>query len=642
MAVVLSKIFEDAHLSGELRLSGRKLKDFPKITGKYDLSDTVIADLSRNRFCEMPEDVTAFPFLETLVMYHNTLRSIPETVRGLHSLTFLDLRSNLLSVLPRELCFLPIQILLVSNNRLVSLPEELGRMEHLTELDAACNQITHLPARMNDLKNLKSLSLRSNHLVYLPRDVTCLSLVSLDLSGNRIASLPVELRFMTNLVHLELENNPLTSPPASLCMRGIVHVFKYLDTMAFKEERTRAGGTFDGYTTLRRTNSTPKQNTLESQKPPQRPNTEPDCAVIDEIPKYSPTHQIRSLSSDSSPTSNGTPPFSPSHAPATPAHNGSTTSANGDNDILEELKRPQPPQESPTPKRSLNGNNNNSMEMLDGDLSPDNPKSEEKMKAMTNVQTYKEYKEALRQQRNQDSTPIYRSRDHQSTPTQTPSPTFCNSNLGSPISPVHSLLSQKSSTPVHQNGSPIHQMHHIYMNSSDALGMGNDKPMHKVSPSQNGTPTKYPLNTSNGNSQTVEIKTKDCYGIYIKPNSPAKNTGSLGYNSMPAAVTANNNKNGAVKSNRTASWKRDVPAEKLSFTMRREFDRQKEETELISQLRSIIETRLKMSLPKDDIASALIDGVVLCHLANHVRPRSVASIHVPSPAVVSIVLLSSI
>lgn len=82
-------------------------------------------------------------------------------------------RSNLLSVLPREICFLPIQVLLVSNNRLVSLPEELGRMERLTELDAACNQITHLPARLSDLNNLRSLSLRNNHLVYLPRGKHC-------------------------------------------------------------------------------------------------------------------------------------------------------------------------------------------------------------------------------------------------------------------------------------------------------------------------------------------------------------------------------------------------------------------------------------------------------------------------------------
>lgn len=97
--------------------------------------------------------------------------------------------------------------------------------------------------------------------------------------------------------------------------------------------------------------------------------------------------------------------------------------------------------------------------------------------------------------------------------------------------------------------------------------------------------------------------------------------------------------------------------EKYSFTMRREFERAKEEADLIEQLRNVsiripaeflskkpdakvpasfqhIETRLKMALP-EDLAPALTDGVVLCHLANHVRPRSVASIHVPSPAVVS-------
>lgn len=43
MAVVLLKIFEEANLSGELKLSGRKLRDFPKVAAKYNLSDTVIA-----------------------------------------------------------------------------------------------------------------------------------------------------------------------------------------------------------------------------------------------------------------------------------------------------------------------------------------------------------------------------------------------------------------------------------------------------------------------------------------------------------------------------------------------------------------------------------------------------------------------
>lgn len=89
-------------------------------------------------------------------------------------------------------------------------------MEHLTELDAACNQITHLPARIGDLISLRSLSLRSNNLMYLPRELTCLQLVTLDVSCNKIAALPVELRLMSSLVDLELDNNPMTSPPASV------------------------------------------------------------------------------------------------------------------------------------------------------------------------------------------------------------------------------------------------------------------------------------------------------------------------------------------------------------------------------------------------------------------------------------------
>ena len=54
----------------------------------------------------------------------------------------------------------------------------------------------------------------------------------------------------------------------------------------------------------------------------------------------------------------------------------------------------------------------------------------------------------------------------------------------------------------------------------------------------------------------------------------------------------------------------------------------------INQLRHEIESRLRINLP-EDISIALTDGVILCHVANHVRPRAVPSIHVPSPSVVS-------
>ena len=63
----------------------------------------------------------------------------------------------------------------------------------------------------------------------IPVELTYLQLTFLDLAANRLSCLPVELRFMVTLVELHLEENPLTCPPANLCGRGRVHIFKYLE-----------------------------------------------------------------------------------------------------------------------------------------------------------------------------------------------------------------------------------------------------------------------------------------------------------------------------------------------------------------------------------------------------------------------------
>lgn len=96
---------------------------------------------------------------------------------------------------------------------------------------------------------------------------------------------------------------------------------------------------------------------------------------------------------------------------------------------------------------------------------------------------------------------------------------------------------------------------------------------------------------------------------YVKPKSPVKNsTGILSHDNVPLVpngkspsprlVTTtvgfvNVPTNGTAKStngvkiNRNISWNRDIPPEKLSFTMRREFDKAKEESDLIHQLRTV-------------------------------------------------------
>lgn len=75
---------------------------------------------------------------------------------------------NQLTTLPREVCRLPLQTLLVAYNRIISLPDELGRMSVLVEFDAGCNKIRNLPSSLKDLMRLKYLDLRSNLLMYIP------------------------------------------------------------------------------------------------------------------------------------------------------------------------------------------------------------------------------------------------------------------------------------------------------------------------------------------------------------------------------------------------------------------------------------------------------------------------------------------
>ncbi|XP_030382944.1 leucine-rich repeat and calponin homology domain-containing protein 3 isoform X1 [Scaptodrosophila lebanonensis] len=686
LARSLERILEEAHLSGELILTNRKLKDFPKTGTKFMLTDTVIADLSRNRFCELPEEITTFAFLETLLLYHNAIRSIPESVKQLSSLTYLDLRSNQLSTLPREICFLPLQVLLVSNNRLMALPDELGRLDRLTDLDASYNQLAALPARIGELRSLCALSLRSNQLMYLPRELTCLNLISLDVSNNRIASLPVEMRHMGTLVELQLENNPLTSPPASLCVRGLVHVFKFLETQATKDEKgSRAGGNYDGYTTLRRAvRHNSSGNVLEtatSQRMATRLQVDSGYSTCDGLDKRW-SHESKSKTD--SPLHRSTlPHIAPNHSLSAELMDASLTSSSStivDESItlsaggspalgksrstgVSPLGSPskRPVGESPTLEQHINyahsrsSSNGSSPDqddlMLDHhESSIHNGKvSDEKLnKSLSNIQTYKEYKEALKQQRNQEISSVYKQKHP-------------NANLSpndEELPPTSSRLTN-GTAPVILPKSIMKQPSNSNGHSTNGNGLDDvvipKKPIQKVIPSRNTelmssqAATKMPAMTNDaGGPQTASGV--DCLG-YVKPHSPMKNGVLTNSNNNSKFNTSSSNGGGAgvitsvikspisataklgtVKTHRTVTWNHDIPSEKLSFTMRREFDRQREETELMSQLRSIIETRLKMTLP-EDIASALTDGVILCHLANYVRPRSVASIHVPSPGV---------
>ncbi|XP_064293687.1 leucine-rich repeat and calponin homology domain-containing protein 4 isoform X2 [Phalacrocorax carbo] len=234
------RALEEAAASGTLSLAGRRLRSFPVAAARrWDLSDTTQADLSRNRFGEVPEAACRLVSLEGLSLYHNCLRSVSPAIANLQALAHLDLSRNQLSSLPACLCLLPLRVLNASNNRLAQLPENIGALGALRQLDVSCNELRALPAGVGQLKALRDLNLRRNQLTALPSELSELPLVRLDFSCNRVVAIPRCYRRLRHLQIILADNNPLQSPPAQVCLKGKVHIFKYLNHEAETAAATR-------------------------------------------------------------------------------------------------------------------------------------------------------------------------------------------------------------------------------------------------------------------------------------------------------------------------------------------------------------------------------------------------------------------
>ncbi|CAB3231393.1 unnamed protein product [Arctia plantaginis] len=548
---------------------------------------------------------------------------------------------------------MPLQVLLVQDNMLTTLPKEINKMSSLAELDASNNRLTQVPMTLGDCAGLRALDLSNNQLGLLPLQITYLRLEHLDVSCNCISSLPLELRNMNTLVTLNLDNNPLVSPPTTICMRGRVHIFKYLENMANKDTLP--------HRRVDETRRSAKHSSFISNTPAQTATHQiitSGNATIDCL-RHKPRHVIDSgYSTDGvdkrwSNDGGGEPGGGGGSGRSTPS-TPSTLSPGAALSRAQSLS-------SETPLAPLTP-------LLSGvRISPDGMSNGDDKSKLAHQQTYRQYKEALRQQRQQD---IYRPR------TEQPSPELDSSPQSQNQSPIHqkstnspingfsnvssSLYKTASSNSTLHSSSPntsqvpnsplLHSTPRRFPNQTNTNGNGitekqeeNKRPVQKVVPSRN---VNKMYSSVNGNVD-YNGRVNGQADAYIKPTSPTKSpTNTIGYNSLgkssiPRQVNGDNArllttsvsylKGAAPKPPGKMAWNKDSPSDKLSFTMKREFDKQKEESDLIQQLRTIIESRLKMSLP-EQLSSVLCDGVVLCHLANHVRPRSVASVHVPSPA----------
>ncbi|XP_031661459.1 leucine-rich repeat and calponin homology domain-containing protein 1 isoform X5 [Oncorhynchus kisutch] len=560
----LERALEEGANSGFFNLSARKLKEFPGTASNFDLSDTVEADLSRNRLAEVPSEVCHLVALESLNLYHNCIKTIPDTIINLQSLTSLNLSRNQLCALPACLCGLPLRVLNVSNNKLVCIPEAIGQLRSLMELDVSCNEITALPRHIGRLKALRELNVRRNLLCVLPEDLAELPLVKLDFSCNKVSTIPVSYRKMAQLQNLQLENNPLQSPPAQICMKGKVHIFKYLSIEACRSDKM------------------------------------PDSL-------YLPVMERLSLS-----------------RPAT-----------GSTEDIDQNKK----QDTDSGVGSDNG---------DKRLSATEPSDEDSLSLNVPMSHITE-EEGLSKD---DSS------EHISTLTADPH--------GDGVqlieeSPTEALKDLKEQLGYRDSSSALSNRFRSYIKGrtpdyDEPLRIEEDT--HWASEQTSKVTEGTHIAMINQLKEAVELlqdpnrvsmETEDLSGVQLYPVEMVMVEDSLNGQDSDGSEEQTTPKGEVLGSGTTFTTPPTPPfglkprsvflrthksleSVDPQFTMRRKMEQLREELELMEQLRESIESRLKVALP-EDLGSSLMDGVVLCHLANHIRPRSVASIHVPSSAV---------
>ncbi|KAM9007570.1 DISP complex protein LRCH3 isoform 6-T6 [Ara ararauna] len=594
----LDRALEEAAASGTLSLSGRKLRDYPRASAaNHDLSDTTQADLSRNRLSELPAEACHFVSLESLNLYQNCIRYIPEAILNLQSLTFLNISRNQLSTLPVHLCSLPLKVLIASNNKLVSIPEEIGQLRQLTELDVSCNEIQTIPPQIGNLESLRDLNVRRNNLVLLPEELAELPLIRLDFSCNKITTIPVCYRNLRHLQTIMLENNPLQSPPAQICIKGKIHIFKYLNIEACKiapdlpdyDRRPMGFGSC--------------HEELYSSRP---------YGALDS--------GFNSVDSGDKRWSGNEPTDEFSDLPLRVA------------EITKEqrLRRESQYQENRGSTVVTNGGVEHDLDQIDYIDSCATEEEEEEVrqpKCMDSGSLSSQFMAYIDQRR--------------------------ISNEGSPVKPVSIREFQRTEDTrryLHQNRPPADSSYFLSSHHSQVPDTDPELRRRHIERTRREAQLAA-LQYEEERMRTKQIQ-REAVLDFVKQKaslSPQKQSPLDSECPFPSRRSQHTDDSALLVSDDRSTISPGSPTTQTAVAssstcalspandaadprVRQNSKQREEELELIEQLRKNIESRLKVSLPSD-LGAALTDGVVLCHLANHVRPRSVPSIHVPSPAV---------
>lgn len=128
-----------------------------------DLSQLEVVNLSGNMFTQFPYQLLNMPMLKEIYLGSNKIAVLPRNYEQLQRL----------------------EILYLGGNQFIrTIPDEVGQLKSLTSLNLSNNQISYLPNNLAKLKRLKNLALHCNNLTTLPVELVKLNIHELSLRNN--------------------------------------------------------------------------------------------------------------------------------------------------------------------------------------------------------------------------------------------------------------------------------------------------------------------------------------------------------------------------------------------------------------------------------------------------------------------------
>jgi hypothetical protein len=222
---------KQGQLAGQSHLTlAENLTEFPSEI--LELADSLeVLDLSNNRLRQLPDSFRYLKNLKIVFFTNNQFEEFPSVLSQCPKLSIVSFKGNNLTTIAEDALSPTIRWLILTHNALQALPESIGRLTKLQKLMLAGNRLTEFPPTLANCQHLELIRFSSNQLAEFPKVLLTLPKLSwIAYAGNPFcqAQMPAMAQLMGRslpAIHWdELEvGEPLGQGASGVIYKGLWH-----------------------------------------------------------------------------------------------------------------------------------------------------------------------------------------------------------------------------------------------------------------------------------------------------------------------------------------------------------------------------------------------------------------------------------